>query len=156
MPAEPYTTSVHIDAEPARVFRYFTDATALTAWMGRRAVLDPEPGGEFSLDFLRVNVRGRYVDVEPPTRLVISWGHEGSAILPPGASTVEVTLSPESGGTLVRLVHRGLPQAEAPRHAIGWQHFIARLASVASGVDPGIDPWLTSPPDIVTRPATTC
>lgn len=152
MPAEPYTASVHIAAEPERVFEYFTRPEAMIRWMSRRAVLDPQPGGVFELDFHRAQVRGRYLTVDPPKRIVISWGHEGSDLLPPGASTLEVTLSPQAGGTRVQIEHRDLPEREAPRHAAGWQHFLPRLANAAAGVDPGPDPWLTSPPPEVTAP----
>lgn len=153
MPAEPFVATVHIEAEPSRVFEYFVNPDELTKWMGRRAVLDPRPGGEFALDFHSARVRGRFLDVERPRRLVISWGQAGSAVLPPGASTVEVTFSAQAGGTLVTLVHRGLPAVEAARHALGWQHFLRRLERIAGGRDPGPDPWLTSPPPAVTRPA---
>jgi len=66
---------------------------------------------------------------------------------------VEVTLTEQAGGTLVSLVHRGLPDVETPRHRLGWRHFLPRLASVGSGMDPGPDPWLTAPPALATRPA---
>jgi uncharacterized protein YndB with AHSA1/START domain len=144
--AEPHTSSVHIDAGPDRVFDYFVTPELLLSWMGRRAVLDPRPGGEFSLDVYRINVRGRYVVVDRPKRLVISWGHEGSSLLPPGASSVEVTFTPDGVGTLVQVTHSDLPEEEAANHAVGWAHFLARLAGVGAGQDPGPDPWLTSPP----------
>jgi|SRR5450759_732447 len=146
MTADPYIATVQIAADPEHVFRYFTEPEALTRWMGRHAVLDPKPGGEFSLDIFRINVRGQYLEVDRPRRLVISWGHEGSAVLPPGASTVEITFTPVAGGTLVQLLHRDLPDVEAPAHALGWPHFLDRLQRLGSGEDPGADPWLTSPP----------
>jgi len=73
--------------------------------------------------------------------LVLSWGHAGSARLPPGASTVEITLTAESNGTTVRIVHHSLPEADAREHAIGWPHFLDRLITAAAGQDPGPDPW---------------
>ena len=133
-------------ARPEQVFDYFTQPEAIVRWMGDYAVLDPRPGGEFTLDINGVPVRGRYLDVDPPRRLVISWGHAGSQRLPPGASTVEVTLTPEGEGTTVQIVHRGLPAPEAHRHALGWAHFLDRLASAGAGGDPGPDPWATAPP----------
>jgi uncharacterized protein YndB with AHSA1/START domain len=148
VPSEPYTHSVHIAAEPERVFQYFTRAEAIVLWMGDYAVLDPRPGGEFTLDINGVPVRGRYLEIEPPRRLVISWGHAGSERLPPGSSTVEITLIPEGGGTTVRLVHRDLPEPEARQHAIGWPHFLDRLLTAGAGGDPGADRWATSPPEI--------
>jgi uncharacterized protein YndB with AHSA1/START domain len=141
MAAEPYRHSVHIAAEPECVYEYFTDAEAIVRWMGDYAVLDPHPGGEFTLDINGVPVRGAYLELDPPRRLVISWGHAGSSRLPPGASTVEITLVAERGGTVVRLVHRGLPETETQAHTLGWPHFLERLTVAAAGGDPGPDPW---------------
>ena len=45
MAAEPFRHSVHIAAEPAIVYEYFTDPDAIVRWMGDYAVLDPRPGG---------------------------------------------------------------------------------------------------------------
>jgi uncharacterized protein YndB with AHSA1/START domain len=139
--ADPHVTSVHIAARPEQVFEYFTRAEAIVRWMGDYAVLDPRPDGEFTLDINGVPVRGRYLEVEAPARLVISWGHAGSERLPPGSSTVEVTLTPEGDGTTVRVEHRDLPELEAPQHALGWPHFLDRLVVAGAGGDPGPDPW---------------
>jgi uncharacterized protein YndB with AHSA1/START domain len=129
---DPVTASVHIEAERERVFEYFTNPQAMVRWMGDYAVLDPSPGGEFTVDIEGVPVRGRYVEVEPPSRLVISWGHAGSERLPPGASTLEVLLRPVPGGTRVEITHRDLPEPEAGLHRGGWPHFLAQLATAAS------------------------
>jgi uncharacterized protein YndB with AHSA1/START domain len=141
MAADPFSASVHIAAGPEQVFEYFTRPEVIVRWMGDYAVLDPRPDGEFTLDINGVPVRGRYLEVEPPRRLLISWGHAGSERLPPGASTVEVTLTPESDGTTVRVVHRDLPELEASQHALGWSHFLERLVVAGAGGDAGPDPW---------------
>jgi uncharacterized protein YndB with AHSA1/START domain len=141
MAADPLTASVHIEAAPERVFEYFTSPEAMVRWMGDYALLDPVPGGAFDVDINGVPVRGRYLEVEPPHRLLISWGHAGSERLPPGASTVEVRLSPAAGGTQVEIVHRGLPADQTAGFARGWPHFIERLAIAAAGGEPGPDPW---------------
>jgi uncharacterized protein YndB with AHSA1/START domain len=146
MRPEPYTASIHVDAPAERVYEHFTRPEAIVRWMGDYAALDPTPGGQFALDINGVPVRGRYLELEPPRRLVISWGHAGSERLPPGSSTVEITLTPRDGGTLVEIVHRGLPAPEAEAHARGWPHFLDRLAIAATGRRPGRDPWATAPP----------
>lgn len=153
MPIEPYRDSVHIAAVPERVFDYFTRPEAIIRWMGDRAVLDPRPGGEFTLYIAGVPVRGRYLEVDPPRRVVISWGRGGSRSLPPGSSTLEVTLIPEAGGTTVRIVHSGLPEPERCKHAIGWAHYLSRLVTAGAGGDPGPDPWETALPSVVTPDA---
>ena len=135
MTADPYRDSIHIAAEPDQVFEYFTSATALARWMGDRAVVDPRPGGQFTLFFGDRQVQGRYLELDRPWRLVISWGRLGSANFPPGTSVLEVTLSRLDGGTLVAIAHSGLPDAERPRHAAGWHHYMARLSLAATGGD---------------------
>jgi uncharacterized protein YndB with AHSA1/START domain len=139
MAVEPYRTAIDVAAPAERIYPYFTRPEAIVEWMGDYAVLDATPGGEFTLDINGVPVRGRYIEVDPPHRLVISWGHAGSAILPPGASTVEITLSPIAGGTRVSIEHRGLPPEEAAQHAAGWPHFLARLSIACRAGDPGPD-----------------
>jgi uncharacterized protein YndB with AHSA1/START domain len=129
--AEALTASVHIDARPEVVFAYFTEPEAMVRWMGDSAVLDATPGGEFSVDVNGVPVRGRYLEVDPPHRLVVSWGHAGSARLPPGASIVEVRLDPVGDGTEVHVTHRDLPEPDAAGLARGWSQFLARLAAAA-------------------------
>jgi uncharacterized protein YndB with AHSA1/START domain len=141
MATEPFRHSVHIAASPEQVFEYFTRPEAIVRWMGNHAVLDPREGGEFTLDINGVPVRGRYLVVDRPHRLVVTWGHAGSDTLPPGASTVEITLTPDNGGTTVRVEHRGLPDSEATQHALGWPHFLERLTTAGAGGDPGPDPW---------------
>ena len=140
MAAEPLTASVHIEAAPEQVFEYFTSPEAIVRWMGDYALLRPAPGGAFEVDINGVPVRGRYLEVEPPHRLLISWGHAGSDRLPPGASTVEVRLSPAGGGTRVEIEHRDLPEDMRDAFGRGWPHYVARLAVAAAGGDPGPDP----------------
>jgi len=143
----PYRTSVDIAAPPEAVYPYFTRPEAIVTWMGDYAVLDPTPGGVFRLDINGVPVRGHYLELHPPHQLLISWGHAGSALLPPGASTVEITLTAIPEGTRVRIEHRDLPAEETAEHAIGWAHFLARLATAAVGHDPGPDPFAQTTSD---------
>ena len=144
MTAEPYRTAIDVAAPPEVVYAFFTEPDAIVRWMGDYAVLDARPGGEFTVDINGVPVRGRYVEVDPPHRLLISWGHAGSTVLPPGTSTVEITLSPTAAGTRVSVEHRGLPPQEADKHAAGWPHFLSRLSVATPGGDPGPDPFATA------------
>ena len=137
------TTEVRIDAPPERVFPFLTDPDKITRWKGVDARLEPVPGGVY-----RVNVTGgnhavgEYVVVDPPRRVVFTWGWEGDDRLPPGSSTVEIELIPDGDGTVVRLTHSGLPEGTDAAQLEGWEHFLPRLATAASGGDPGPDPWV--------------
>lgn len=137
-----YATSIDIDAAPAEVFDYLVTEAGMTAWMGQHATLDPHAGGGFAVDIAGHPIRGRYLEVERPHRVVVSWGVAGSPDLPPGASTVTFTLTPTARGTRVDLLHAGLPDPYVDGHADGWTHFLARLRVVASGGDAGHDDWV--------------
>lgn len=140
---EAFETVVTIAAPMETVFRHLVDPACMVRWMGQYAVLEATPGGRFEVDINGVPVRGRYVVVDPPRRVVVTWGMAGSDELPPGATEVEFTLSPAEGedGTILRLVHRNLPEAQRPMHKTGWDHFLARLATAAVEGDAGPDPW---------------
>ena len=132
---------VRIAARPETVFPFFTDPEKMTRWQGDSATLDPRPGGLYRVDMNGRDVaRGQYVEVTPNSRVVFTWGWEGDkSPLPPGASTVEVTLTPDGDGTIVRLRHMGLPADQRDQHAEGWDHYLARLAIAGAGGDPGPD-----------------
>src|SRR5262245_7146088 len=121
-----YETVVDLAAPVEEVFRHLTDPAAMISWMGQHATLEAVPGGAFEVDINGIPVRGRYLEVDPPHRVVVSWGVAGSAELPPGATRVEFTLSPTSGGTRPQLVHRHLPASQTEMHGTGWDQLLTR------------------------------
>jgi uncharacterized protein YndB with AHSA1/START domain len=139
-----YTTAVRIDAAPAEVFPYLVDSELMVRWMGDWAELQPKAGGALAIDINGVPIRGEYLAVEPPHRVVFSWGAAGSDVLAPGSTTVEIRLRSDGGGTVLELVHRDLPAEELERHGVGWGHFLERLVTAASGGEPGHDPWASA------------
>lgn len=123
------------------MFDHLVTEAGMTAWMGQHAALSPWPHGRFAVDIAGHAIRGRYLAVERPHRVVVSWGVAGSDDFPPGASTVEFRLIPTARGTRVDLVHSGLPDTGLEGHADGWTHFLPRLRAVATGADAGPDHW---------------
>jgi uncharacterized protein YndB with AHSA1/START domain len=74
---------------------------------------------------------GEFIEVDPPRRVSFSWGWEGKEDLPPGSTTVEVTLEPDGDATVVRLRHTGLPTDDWRRvHRDGWVIFLGTLAGL--------------------------
>jgi uncharacterized protein YndB with AHSA1/START domain len=124
------TASVRIAATPDVVFPYFTDATLMREWIGHWTSSEPWSGGAFAVDFERAPVRGSYLAVEPPHRVVFTWGIAGNDVLPAGSSTVEVTLRADGEDTIVELVHRGLPEARKADHQSGWTALLATLSKL--------------------------
>jgi uncharacterized protein YndB with AHSA1/START domain len=129
----PIEIEVRVAARPETVFTFFTDPQRYVRWQGARADLDPQPGGRYRVEMDDGSVViGEYVEIEPPRRLVFTWGWEGNQEVPPGSSTVEVTLEPDGDATLVHLRHSGLPTDDWRHvHSDGWDMFLARLRDSA-------------------------
>jgi uncharacterized protein YndB with AHSA1/START domain len=132
---------IQIAAPPATVFAFLTDPEKILRWMGTEATVEPHPGGLYLVNVSGKNIaRGRFTEVIPVHRLAYSFGWEGRDETPPESSLIEIDLIDQMGGTLVRLTHSGLPDAEAcASHEQGWTHYLARLAVAAAGGDPGPD-----------------
>ena len=138
---------IAIAARPETVWEFFVDPEKACRWMGTSAELDPRPGGIYRVEVIPGNVaRGVFVELDPPRRLVYTWGWEAGAgsPVPAGSTTIEIDLVPDGDGTTVHFVHRDLPtEDDAGKHGHGWGHYLARLATVAAGGDAGADPWLS-------------
>ena len=125
------TRSIRIAAPPEIVFSYFVNPDKHILWQGTEAELDPVPGGAFRVTFAPGYVAaGTYLEVSAPARLVYTWGWEdaGSDLLAPGTSTVTVTLDPDDDGTIVTVVHTGLPDTMTEFHSQGWDESLTELA----------------------------
>jgi uncharacterized protein YndB with AHSA1/START domain len=133
---------IRIEARPETVFEFFTDPEKMVRWKGRKAWLEPQPGGLYKVEINdQVIAQGEYRELDSPRRLVFTWGWVGDyANVPPGSSTVEVELTPDGDGTIVRLTHRDLPPAAVEAHQQGWDLYLPRLAEAAAARDPGPDP----------------
>ena len=148
-----YTRELAIAAAPETVWEFLVDPVKLARWKGFPATaFDPTPGGRYRIEIVPGHVAsGEFVELERPRRLVYTWGWEpdgdGPNVVPPGSSTVEIELVADGEGTLLRFTHRDLPSRDsADRHALGWDHYLDRLSVLASGGDPGPDPWLEAAP----------
>ena len=129
---------LELPAEPPDVFAMFTDPARLCRWIGISAELEPTPGGRFRFEIQPGQFcEGEYLVVDPPRRLVFTWGWTDPWFnLPPGFSRVEVTLEPLPRGTRLRLVHDQLPGEIRVIHDEGWTQFLGRLAAVLAGREP--------------------
>ena len=134
--------SLHVAAPPEMVFSYFTDPGRYIQWMGTSAELEPVPGGCYRVAMRDgVEAAGEFVEVDPPHRLVFTWGWTHDRAVPPGTTRVVVTLRAEHGGTRVVLRHYGLPDdGQCEHHRKGWLLYLGRLDLRLQGGDPGPDP----------------
>ena len=107
-----------IDASPETIWPFLTEPTRHVEWLGTDVEIDPRPGGVY-----RVLVGGQhqsageYLEVVPHEKVVFTFGwEEKDHPIPPGSTTIEITLHPEGEKTRVRLVHRGLPADAVDDH----------------------------------------
>jgi len=90
----------HVPAPPAVVFALLTDPEKILRWMGTEAQVEPQPGGLYLVNVTGARVaRGSFREVVPVHRLVYSFGYEGSEVVPPGSSLVEIDLVEQPDGT---------------------------------------------------------
>lgn len=118
-------------APPERVWRAFTDPAALAAWFwpqrfATTAETDLRVGGRYRIDGpgAGMAVGGKYVSVEPPSRLVFTWRWDGEV----DETLVTLHLVPAGNGTELTLTHEGFTDDPTrDNHAKGWSDCLDRL-----------------------------
>ena len=134
--ADPVTIGIELRrrfrASPERVFRAWTQPSALRewwcppGWIAGEIDLDVRVGGSYCIrmsrvgDSLPVAVRGQFIEVRPPERLVYTWRWEGAfANLPETLVTLELRGSESE--TLLTLRHDKFADgAILQQHRTGW------------------------------------
>jgi uncharacterized protein (TIGR03086 family) len=145
----PFEKSVLVPLSADETFALITEPDRLRRWQTITARVDLRAGGDYRWTIIPGHsARGTFTEVEPGRRVVFTWGWEGDADLPPGASTVTITLEPSADGTIVRLVHDGLTDEQAASHAEGWTHYLGRLVEAGTRGDAGADDWAAAPQDL--------
>ena len=86
-----------------------------------KLLLNPKVDGLFYWNFHGTPHFGRFTEVERPGRIGHTWMSPNTAGL---ESTVAVTFKKKGEGTLMTLVHSGLPDTDGGRsHEKGWTYF---------------------------------
>ncbi len=130
--------SVLVPLDPDETFALLTEPERLRRWQAVTARVELRAGGEYRWTIVPGHTAaGTITEIEPGRRLVFTFGWEAGEDLPPGASTVTITLEPAEGGTSVRLVHSGLTPEQAVGHLEGWSHYCERLVAAARQGDAG-------------------
>ena len=120
-----------------KVFRAWTDPAALSRWMvpnaanvPTKAQVDLRVGGAYRIEMTspsgEVHVAlGLYRVVDPPSRLVFTWGWPAT---PERVSLVTVVLREAEGGTELTLTHEGFFDAAVrDSHEKGWTQLLGQL-----------------------------
>jgi hypothetical protein len=79
-----------------------------------------------------IEASGEMLVVEPPQRIVFTYGYATNPALPPGSSRVTITLDPSAAGTTLRLTHELADAAARDEHVQGWRFQLSRFANAVS------------------------
>lgn len=138
-----HTIRLHrvLRAAPEKVFRAFTDATAMAKWNPPHGFtctvheLDAKVGGAFRMSFTNFSTGqahsfgGTYREIVPGERLVYSDKFDDPNL--PGEMITTVTLKKVMCGTELHIEQAGVPAAiPAEMCYLGWQESLNQLAQL--------------------------
>ena len=139
------TALLPVSADEA--FALVTQPDRLRRWLAVSARVDLRAGGEFRWTLTPMAVAaGTVLEVDPGRRVVLGFAFEAPAEA--RTDTLTITIEPAPGGTLVRLVHEGLPEDQTGDVLEGWTHFFERLERAAVTGDAGPDEWAAAPAEL--------
>lgn len=132
-----------IRAPRQKVFDAWTKADELKAWHAPAgltvtlAEIDLRPGGKYRIHMTEPGgnehrVSGVYREIDPPKKIVYSWGWDGDH--PVKDSTVTIEFHERGNSTEVVLTHDGIAhEGERTNHQMGWTSILDRLAAHFGG-----------------------
>ena len=103
-----------VPAPPEEVYTALTNPLTLELWTGEKAIMDTEPGSEFSL--WEGDIAGKNLEFAANEKIVQQW-YFGEQEEP---SVVTLKLHPHKKGTSVELFHSNIPDEAYDDITEGW------------------------------------
>ncbi|MEU6069760.1 MULTISPECIES: ArsR/SmtB family transcription factor [Streptomyces] len=133
VPAYVYVTYIRAAAE--QVWQALTDADLTARYWGHANVSDWQPGSPWEHRRVdgsgAVDVVGRVLEVEPPTRLVITFEDSPDAEQPREPSVVTFLVEPHQDIVRLTVTHENLPNLDMYKGiSQGWPAVLANLKSL--------------------------
>ena len=145
-----------IRAQPATVFEFFRNSDDWAAWWGPGSTIDARPGGRLLIRHPNgIEVAGVVIEIQPPERIVFTYGYVSGSPIPVGASRVTIRVARHPAGTLVRLSHEFSDEQVRDEHVQGWRFQLSLFANVVTakhhaGAAATIDRWFQAWGDVDT------
>lgn len=142
--------SVLIRARRETVFGFLTESDRWASWWGVGSSIDATPGGRVLIRHPNgVEASGSVVEVQPPERIVFTYGYASGKPSPPGSSRVTVHLDSHPDGTLLHLTHEFADAESRAEHVQGWRFQLSLFANLiadtaTSEVTSIVDQWFTA------------
>ena len=125
--------SVVIQAAPQTVFSFFTDNDRWASWWGAGSTIDPRSGGRVYIRHANgIESSGEVIEVQPPTRIVFTYGFNSGNPIPPGSSRVTINLEPQGAATRLDLRHEFEEAGPRDEHVQGWRYQLSVFANVVA------------------------
>ena len=153
--------SIIINASRETVFNYFTDSARWARWWGKGSTIDARAGGAVQIVHPGgVCVAGEILEINPPTRLVFTYGYESGTPIPVGASVVTIQLDDDAAGTRLNLSHVFADENARDEMVQGWRFQLSLFGNLVAndlhaGASRAVDGWFSawSEPDTARREA---
>lgn len=146
--------TITIAAAPETVFRFFTDSARWAKWWGAGSEIDARVGGQMRIRYPNaVEAAGEVLEVDPPRRIVFTYGYASGQPIAVGASTVTIAVEAVGGGSRVDLVHSFTDPGVCDQHVQGWRFQLSVFANIVADevfagattlVDGWFDAWAES------------
>jgi uncharacterized protein YndB with AHSA1/START domain len=142
--------SIVIHAAPKVVFRFFEDSERWASWWGANSTIESKPRGRLLIRHAEgMDVVGEVIEVEPPQRIVFSYGFLDRKAELTGNSRVSIVLEPLGQSTRLRLTHEFNDAAARDEHVQGWRFQLSLFANVVAnevhaGVAQAVDGWFSA------------
>jgi uncharacterized protein YndB with AHSA1/START domain len=139
--------TVLIQAAPALVFRFLTDTPYWARWWGAGSTIDARPGGRLLIRYPDgTEASGEVLEVQPPEKIVFTYGYVSGKLIPAGGSRITIRLAPETAGTRLNLTHEVADAAVRDEHVQGWRYQFSLFANVVAdevnaGAERAVDTW---------------
>ena len=93
----------------------------------------PRAGDAFHLDLDGTVIAGRYIEVDPPHRLVIGWDRQGTDNAQPTPALIEFMFTPTADETTVEVQLSGLSAKYADFYLQLFERYLYRIKAAFDG-----------------------
>lgn len=124
---------VTIRAPRDTVFKYFTDTPRWAAWWGAGSKIDARVDGDLLIVYPGgAQVVGKVLELDPPKKIVFSYGYVKGVPIGPGESRVTIQLDAIREGTRVHLHHAFAEAGVRNQHVQGWRYQLSLFSNVVA------------------------
>ena len=98
-------------------------------------MIAPLVGETFHFDLNGAVIAGRFIEVDPPHRMLLRWNRQRTDSATSEPAFIEITLTPTDGGTKVEVEFSGLSAEDAAFYPQLWERHLDRIAAALAGAE---------------------